>query len=189
MTRKVLVLNADFTPFKLITWQEAMIQVLVEEKTGAYAVEYYDDWIILDGRGREYKVPAVIALKEYVDVADDTASYTKSNIYARDKMTCQYCGERFKRNQLTIDHVIPRSKWKFIGDGDRVSSFKNTVTACGECNRRKGDKTCSEAKMFPLHKPASISVRQNFINRVSVMDSHIPKQWKPYLKGIVSDQK
>lgn len=185
--RQVLVLNADFTPFKLISWQKAMIQILTDDKTGAYAVEYYD-WSVKDGRGRDHKVPAVIALKQYVNVADSQASYTKTNVYFRDGMVCQYCGQTFSRGQLTIDHVVPRSRWDMIGDGTKVSSFENTVTACSECNSRKDNKTCSEAKMFPINKPVSITVRENFKNRVRFLNKRIPKQWKPYLKGMISEQ-
>lgn len=189
MKRIVLVLNADFTPLKFVSWEEAMIQILVPSKTGAYTVENYENWTIQDAKGRKYAVPAVIALKKYVDVVDEPASYTKSNIYARDRMTCQYCGQQFKRGQLTIDHVIPRSRWKLIGNGQRVSSFENTVTACKDCNSRKADMTCTEAKMFPINKPVPITVRQNFFNRLRVMDYRIPKEWEPYLKGIISEQR
>ena len=186
--RKVLELNADFTPIKMISWKQAMTQILTEEKTGAYVVEYYDDWEVLGGRNIKYKVPAIIALKKYVDEVDNEAPYTKGNVYNRDGMTCQYCGVRFKYGNLTIDHVIPRSKWHIIGNGKRVSSFENTVAACNECNRKKSNMTCTECNMFPINKPVSITVRKNFYNRLSVMDGKIPAQWKPYLKGITSEQ-
>lgn len=187
--RKVLVLNADFTPLKHVDWEEAMIQTLVPSKTGAYVVEYYKDWTISDAKGRKYKVPCVIALKKYVGTADDQASYTKSNIYSRDRMTCQYCGRKYRRGQLTIDHVIPRSRWDLIGNGKRVSSFENTVTACQECNSLKADKTCTEAKMFPLNQPIPITVRESFRNKLRIMkeENKIPPEWEPYIKGILSE--
>lgn len=186
--KKVLQLNADFTPHSFITWQKAMTQILTDHKNGAYVVEYYDDWNIKDGKGREYKVPAVIALKEYINDADERASYTKSNIYARDKMTCQYCGQKFKKQDLNIDHVVPRSRWHKIGNGTRVSSFENTVTSCKECNSKKADQTCSESGMFPIKKPVAITNRQNFLNRLSLME-YVHVKWLPYIEGMISEQK
>ena len=75
--------------------------------------------------------PVVIRLVTYVRVPRDThrRKITRRAVFARDNWTCQYCGSR---GQLTVDHVIPRSK-----GGD--SSWENIVASCAPCNRRKGD--------------------------------------------------
>ena len=44
--------------------------------------------------------------------------------------TCAYCGETYDINELTLDHVHPRSR----GGGDN----KNLVCACRKCNQEKG---------------------------------------------------
>ncbi len=45
--------------------------------------------------------------------------------------TCVYCGKTYDINELTIDHVHPRSR----GGNDLTT---NCVSACKECNRDKG---------------------------------------------------
>jgi len=47
--------------------------------------------------------------------------------------TCVYCGQTYEQNQLTLDHVLPRSK-----GGEDISS--NVVPACTKCNQDKGSK-------------------------------------------------
>ena len=53
--------------------------------------------------------PVVIRLVTYVKVPRDThrRKITRRAVFARDGWTCQYCGSR---SNLTVDHVIPRSK-------------------------------------------------------------------------------
>lgn len=54
-------------------------------------------------------------------------------MYLRDMYQCQYCGEVFNHKDLTLDHVIPRSQ------GGKTT-WENSVTACKDCNHRKGHK-------------------------------------------------
>lgn len=61
----------------------------------------------------------------------------RREVLRRDKHQCQYCGSKHK---LTLDHVIPRSK-------SGKHSWDNVVTACENCNSRKGDRTPLEAGM------------------------------------------
>lgn len=183
--RKVLVLNADFQPMKFTSWKAGLIQTIVETKQSAYVVEYYDEWVILDASGREYQIPAVIALKKYVDIGNQKAPYTKSNVFVRDKMTCQYCGDKFRKEVLTIDHVIPRSRWKALGNLGRSSVFENVVASCKKCNSEKADRTCQESGMYPINTPRIITRREVFINRLKIVEN-IPKEWHPYIKGLTS---
>jgi 5-methylcytosine-specific restriction endonuclease McrA len=66
-------------------------------------------------------------------------TFSRLNIYTRDRFSCQYCGARFRREDLTFDHVVPRSA------GGRTS-WENIVTACVPCNARKANRTPREAK-------------------------------------------
>ncbi len=52
-------------------------------------------------------------------------------VYRRDGFRCVYCHKRVKAEALTLDHVIPKSR----GGTDKM---KNLVTACLECNSKKG---------------------------------------------------
>ena len=45
--------------------------------------------------------------------------------------TCVYCGETYDFNELTIDHVHPRSR-------GGPTNTKNSVCACFQCNQDKG---------------------------------------------------
>ena len=56
---------------------------------------------------------------------------TRSEVFARDEYRCVYCGQVFPPDELSVDHVQPRSR-----GGDR--SGGNLVTACKGCNVRKG---------------------------------------------------
>ena len=179
---RVLVLNADFLPFDVVSWQRGLVMTLDTENCSAYAVEYYSRKV-KDGRGRLYPVPAVIALKEYINVDHKTAPYTKSNIYARDLYICQYCREDFRgrRELLTVDHVIPRSKWN--GQTERVSTFNNVVTCCKICNSSKANKSLEEFGMVLLRHPKGITRRQAFINRI-MCSINIPYEWKQYIESL-----
>jgi 5-methylcytosine-specific restriction endonuclease McrA len=68
---------------------------------------------------------------------------TRKNILLRDNYTCQYCG---KKTQLTIDHVLPRSR------GGR-DIWTNVVVACQRCNHNKGHQTVLEASMHLKAQP------------------------------------
>ena len=52
------------------------------------------------------KLPSVIALKDYI-VPQSKPSFTRFNVFLRDKFSCQYCGSN---EELTFDHLLPRSK-------------------------------------------------------------------------------
>jgi 5-methylcytosine-specific restriction endonuclease McrA len=72
--------------------------------------------------------------------------FTRENIYARDEFTCQYCGKQFHSNELSLDHVYPKSR----GGED---SWENLVTCCRKCNQKKADRTPEEARMPILCEP------------------------------------
>ena len=87
----------------------------------------------------------MIRLVSYVHVPRDAhrRKITRRAVFARDSWTCQYCGSR---SNLTVDHVIPRSK-------GGTSSWENIVASCAPCNRRKGDRLPRQAGMHPRRAP------------------------------------
>ena len=86
-------------------------------------------------------LPTVIRLRSYVKIPYKEISLSRRNILHRDNYTCQYCGD--KRHDLTIDHIIPRSR-------GGLDSWDNVAAACLRCNVKKGDRTPKEAGM-PLN--------------------------------------
>ncbi len=93
----------------------------------------------------EIQVPRVIRLLTYDRLPRTRVKFNRRNLFARDGNRCQYCGKRFPMGELSLDHVMPRSR----GGG---TDWENIVCACVRCNVRKGGRTPAEAGM-KLHKP------------------------------------
>ncbi|MCA8957513.1 MAG: HNH endonuclease [Planctomycetes bacterium] len=86
------------------------------------------------------RVPEVIVLTRFEKMPNRTVAFSRRNLYRRDRYTCQYCGATPGGGELSIDHVVPRSR------GGR-STFENCVLACTACNHRKANRTPREAGM------------------------------------------
>lgn len=147
MERQVIVLNADYSYLNNVSWKKAMLLL----KKGKVEVVKYSKKII-NTVCDTFKVPMVIRLIKYIRILYRTkVPYSKKNIFARDKYKCAYCGREVE--VLTVDHIIPKAK------GGK-SSFDNCVAACKPCNNRKGDKSCSEARMYPKVKPYTPTINE-----------------------------
>ena len=136
-----LVLNADFRPLSyfplsLWAWQDAVKAVFLDRVSvlSEYETEVRSPSVTM-------RLPSVIALKDYIPSARRPA-FTRFNVFLRDAFVCQYCGDRQPAHDLTFDHVVPRSR------GGRTT-WENVVTACGDCNLRKGSRLPRECAMFP----------------------------------------
>ena len=101
-----------------------------------------------------------------------SVALTRTNILARDRHRCQYCGSSPPIRELTIDHVLPRSR------GGRTT-WDNVATACGPCNRRKGNRTPNEAGM-PLIGPP-VQPPYMVFERRGMFAGDPPQQWRDYL--------
>ena len=135
-----VVLNGDFTYLCTVSWKRA-IKLVLNEKV---KVLKYSDKVVNYAR-RAFKIPAVVALIRIVRmVYKNKVPFSKKNVLVRDQHRCIYC-DNHSRN-LTIDHVIPRSK------GGRTE-FDNCVACCKACNVKKGARTPREAGMFIKRPP------------------------------------
>jgi 5-methylcytosine-specific restriction endonuclease McrA len=161
---RVLVLNATFEPINVCTVRRAVVLLLKEK---AELLEQ-GGWR-LHSEHATHPRPVVIRLVAYVKVPRDThrRKITRRAVFARDRWTCQYCGSR---SNLTVDHVIPRSK----GGG---ADWENIVAACAPCNRRKGDHLPHQANMHPKTAPRAPSPHI-FIH---VATPTIPAAWRQWL--------
>jgi 5-methylcytosine-specific restriction endonuclease McrA len=140
-----LVLNADYRPlsyFPLSTWhwQETIKAIFLERVD---VVSHYDR--VIRSPSAERRLPSVVALKQYVP-QNRRPPFTRFNVFLRDRFSCQYCADPFATQELTFDHLIPRSR------GGRTS-WDNVVTACTHCNLAKGNRLPSECGMRPLCVP------------------------------------
>jgi 5-methylcytosine-specific restriction endonuclease McrA len=162
---RVLVLNASYEPINVCTVRRAAVLIL---KNRAEILEE-GDWA-LHAESVTLARPVVIRLLAYVRIPRDAhrRKITRRAVFARDRWTCQYCGH--ERGNLTVDHVVPRSK------GGR-STWDNIVTCCAPCNRRKGDRLPVQAKMVPARKPKA----PNATIFIHVATPTIPAAWERYL--------
>ncbi len=140
--QRVLVLNASYEPLQLISVRRAVVLLLQEKAELVEAAAQY-----LRARAFSLKVPLVIRLVRYIRIPRRLKlPCSRRGIFARDRETCQYCGVQPGRAQLTMDHVAPRSQ-------GGATSWENVVTACRECNHRKGGRTPDQANMLLMTTP------------------------------------
>lgn len=168
-----LVLNADFRPLSyfplsLWSWQDTVKAVFLGRVN---VVAEYDTMI--SSPSRVVRLPSVISLKEYVAPARRPA-FTRFNMFLRDRFDCQYCGQRFYPEDLTFDHVIPRSR------GGRTT-WENVVTACGACNLRKGNRLPHVAKMHPRIRPHEPTVPELQAHGRAFPPNYLHHSWADYL--------
>jgi 5-methylcytosine-specific restriction endonuclease McrA len=162
----VLVLNATYEPLSVISLRRAIVLLLKEKAEILEAAEAR-----LRAERTSLPVPLVIRMVYYVRVPRNMGlPLSRRTILARDQYTCQYCGEAPGRADLTIDHVLARSR------GGRTE-WENVVTACRACNQRKGSRTPREAGMTLLREP----FRPRFIALTVLGEAHSREIWNKYL--------
>jgi 5-methylcytosine-specific restriction endonuclease McrA len=134
----VLVLNCDYTPLNLTTAKRGFVLV---HKGKAEVIQ--SDTHPIQGGYNTYIRPLIIRLLNYIKYHTKKLKINRNRIYRRDNYQCVYCGSK---KELTLDHVIPKSKG---GPND----WENLVTSCSKCNIKKADRTPEEAKMKMSHQP------------------------------------
>jgi len=145
MSNQILLLNADFQPFlwsplSIINWKYAIKYYFLNKIT---VIEWYENFKCRS-KNFEMKMPSIIRLNKYQKTTQRLLPVRK-NVLLRDNNTCQYCMKKFIENDLTLDHVIPKSK-------GGSNSWNNLVTSCGKCNVKKG----SLNKMKPNKNPTEL---------------------------------
>jgi len=170
---QVLLLNASYEPLTLINWKRAVKLVCLKK---VEVVEESER--VVRSVSVAIRVPSVVRLVVFIRYARRDAKFSRRNIYARDKYHCQYCGRRYPPQELTCDHVIPRSRGGWAG-------WDNLVTCCVECNRKKGHRTPEEAGLNLIRHPSSPSWYWGFQSRFS--DRRPPSEWRLYLHLYLGD--
>ncbi len=169
MNNAVLVLNQNYEPLNVCNVRRALVLVI-----GGRAE-------ILEARNQNFAsvstvfpAPSVIRLMYMIRRPRPRVKLTRREIFIRDGFTCQYC-ER-QASDLTIDHVIPRSR-----GGQHV--WDNVVSACKACNHRKGGKSIAEARMSLRTQPFEPRAGRYYtIERR--LDTTIQTDWQKFLPGI-----
>ena len=168
-----LVLNADFRPLSyfplsLWSWQDTVKAVFMGRVN---IIHEYDRTV--RSPNFEMRLPSVISLKDYIASARRPA-FTRFNVFLRDRFGCQYCGQGFPTQDLTFDHVIPRSR------GGRTT-WENVVTACGACNLRKGSRLPRECHMHPRMEPRQPTTWELQDNGRGFPPNYLHESWRDYL--------
>jgi len=183
----VLVLNKSFLPVQITTVRRAFCLLyagIAKAVNAQYETFDFDSWRQLrvevndDAIGlvdRLIKVPRVILLIAYDRVPKRRVRFSRHNIFARDKNTCQYCGKRFATSDLNLDHVVPRSK-------GGITSWENVVCSFHRCNRLKGGLPPVQAGVRLISPPRKPSWTPPL--NVSLRDV-MRKEWVPFLDFLV----
>ena len=131
----VLLLNITYEPLRIINWKKAItllclgkVEVIEEYTREIHSVTF------------TLKLPSVVRLLRMVKRPKTPVKFSRQNIYARDRYRCQYCGNQYPTEELTYDHVMPKSR-------GGTTEWENIVTCCIDCNRKKGGRNPSEASM------------------------------------------
>jgi 5-methylcytosine-specific restriction endonuclease McrA len=164
LNRLVLVLNASYEPINIVPARRALTLVL----GGKALVEERSKFVIRTSK-INVPVPSVIRLVSYRRIPRQNRSLSRKGILLRDGSTCQYCRSTLPPKDLTLDHVIPRSR---AGE----STWENLVACCFPCNNRKGNRTPQEAGMVLAKQPRQITIHAK--HRLMIGDE---STWERYM--------
>ncbi len=167
LTCNVLVLNKHYMAIRIVSVKRAfsllfrdLAEVISYEDNGYFNYDF-PSWCDVSKFRRQFEpdghdwvatvnfhiaVPRIIRLLFYDRLPRSEVKFNRRNIFARDHNTCQYCGKRFSTQDLSLDHIIPRS----VGG---AASWENIVCACMRCNVKKGGRTPKQAHMKLIRKP------------------------------------
>ncbi len=168
-----LVLNADYRPLSyfplsLWSWQDSVKAVFLDRVN---ILSEYDQTV--HSPSFEMRIPSVIALKEYIAPSRYPA-FTRFNVFLRDSFSCQYCGLRKPTQELTFDHVVPRSR------GGRTT-WENVVTACCTCNTHKGSRLLEHCGLHLRNRPWRPHSSQLQENGRAFPPNYLHQSWRDYL--------
>jgi 5-methylcytosine-specific restriction endonuclease McrA len=153
----------------MINWKRALSLFFTER---AEVVEHHHD-IEIRSPNDSIKLPKVMRL--FCKIGDiNVVKFNRLNVFYRDGFICQYCHTKFRSEELTLDHVYPKSK-----GGE--TNWENIVTACAPCNTRKADLLPHQCDMSPLKRPKEPRWIALFLLKLNQSEKIVWKDWF-YLK-------
>lgn len=185
LSMPVVVFNRSWLPVHLTTVKRALCLAfndhakIIDRDFQVYDFSSWRDLsIYVDSERRVLTPSCVIAAPEaimltnYNKMPPRRVRFSRRNIYLRDNFTCQYCGKTPPHDELTIDHVTPRSK------GGK-SVWENVVLACYGCNLHKSNMTVEEAGMKLRSKP--VKPKWSIVSGVCLNRGQINKNWQKFI--------
>jgi 5-methylcytosine-specific restriction endonuclease McrA len=188
LNHHVLVLNRSWVVIGTTTVKDAVVLMSRDSARGvcteSFIMYSWEDWVSTEInlpkvdfyiKTPSLKIPApqVVILTNYNDVSKTAVKFSSRALYRRDKFICQYCRKKFKSEDLSIDHVVPKSK-------KGPTTWENCVTACFKCNNKKSDRTLVEAGLSLPTKPK----KPNWNPVFHIRNDLRPDSWSPLLKKV-----
>lgn len=170
-----LVLTVGYEPVNVVNWRRAFCMVFTERAT---VVEEHEKMV--RSPQRSFRAPSVIRLSRSVERHRPKVKRSKRSLFERDSFTCQYCNKRFQPDELTVDHVLPKS----LGG---TMDWSNSVTSCKACNNAKGNKMPHEAGM-KLIRPPVVPRTEPYLLIRRILGNRVSPEWIPYLFWDVDPQ-
>lgn len=192
LSSSVLLLNRLYMALRVVSARRALTLVyrdlaeVVSAEDGKFLSYDFDDWVDLSAARAEFEpeqhdwirtvrfqiaVPRIIRVLQYDKLPRVRVKLNRRNLFARDQNRCQYCGKRYPTSELSVDHVVPRSR-------GGITSWDNVVSACVRCNVKKGGRTPQQAGLklvVPPRRP-----RRSPVLTVKLSDSKY-SSWKQFL--------
>lgn len=186
-SNQVLVLNRLWQAVHICTPERAVSLLyqghaaVIDADKGNYNPLNFSQWLdhSQDYEGNDclksvsirFRVPKVILLLFFDRLPRKEVKLSRQSVFERDQFTCQYCNQKFNRDELNLDHVIPR-------DQGGQTTWENIVCSCIRCNSKKGNRTPLEAGMRLQKKPQ----RPKWKPLLHVYHHRIPEEsWKQFL--------
>ena len=169
MSTRTLLLSPWYFPMKILRWEDAV--KMRYEGTVEVLAEYDEE---IRSPTVTWQKPAVVRLRRMPRSSKRAVRFSRANVYQRDDYECQYCPkpQRLPASELSYDHVVPRA-------AGGSTCWENIVTACRQCNTRKGSKTCDEAGMWPRQAPYRPKSLPRTPPLIDV--SRAPEEWHAFL--------
>lgn len=194
---EILTLNNNYLPIRVTDWKSAMIGIMsgafypldisyeedgeeinTEKISSFQVIRDFSEWQNLDIRPydqyigtakKPIRLPTIIICARYDQIPLKRVVFpSKSNIYKRDNFTCGYSGKKLSKDQLSIDHIIPKSR-------GGLNTWENLITCDKELNRKKDNQTPQEAGLKLLWKPFKPAGALNF--------PYMKKEWEIFING------
>jgi 5-methylcytosine-specific restriction endonuclease McrA len=166
MVMKALLLDSSYFPVEVIDWKRAMVLFLGNR---AEVLDSHDN-INIRSTSLSFKLPKVLRLFTNFKKGKSEIKFSRHNIFLRDNWTCQYCLGSFHAQELTLDHVIPRSR------GGKTN-WENIVSSCYDCNNKKADYLPHEINMKPHKKPVKPNFSVKVVLRLKDEEAKIFSNW------------
>ncbi|MEM7233237.1 MAG: HNH endonuclease [Planctomycetota bacterium] len=158
LSEPTLVLNKSWLPVHVCSARRALVLLykdmaramgenfVLHDFASWLGAEVSDQHAYVTTVSRRIRLPEVVVLKSCDRFVQPRVAFSRRNLFRRDQHTCQYCGKKCSTEELSIDHIVPRSRG---GPG----SWTNCVAACRRCNERKANRTIQQVGMKLLNTP------------------------------------